>query len=287
MDYSVTQVYLNGEFVSDSEARIPATDRGLLHGRGLFETFRVRRRQPVYRLDQHLERMRTGAEFLGITPVPSRDSVEPVVRDLVDRCELDVARVRMTLTAGREGGRGASLLIQAWAATEYSRELYEVGASAETATVRRNETSPLCRIKSLNCLDNLLARDAARQAGANEALLLNTRGLVAEGSVSNVFVVRDRQLITPPVKDGVLPGVTRAAVLDIAREAGVEVAEVSIHLDDIAGADEAFLTNAVAGVLPLTSVNGVSIGQGKPGELTLRLRMLYEAAREMGEVRGS
>jgi branched-subunit amino acid aminotransferase/4-amino-4-deoxychorismate lyase len=270
-------VCLDGAIVPEADAKVAANDRGLLQGRGLFETFRVRRGRPVYRLADHLARLEAGAEVLGMTVRLALADVEQSVRLLAERCGLDDARVRLTLTAGTSD-TGGSVLIQARAATDYPERLYEVGASAIVAHVRRNETSPLSRVKSLNCLDNMLAREAARQAGADEALLLNSRGVLAEGSVTNVFVVRGGELLTPPLEDGALPGVTRAAVLELARGAGVAAGEAPIALDELTGAGEAFLTNAIAGVLPLVAVDGVRIGDGGPGVVTGRLRALYEAA---------
>ena len=152
--------------------------------------------------------------------------------------------------------------------------------SAAVAPVRRNETSPLSRIKSLNYLGNRLAREEVRRSGLDEALFLNTRGLLAEGSATNIFMVRRGQLLTPPVEDGALPGVTRGAVLDLAAVAGIPVCEASLAMDDLRGAEEAFLTNAVGGVMPLVSVDGLNLGSGRPGGVALRLRELYEKAAE-------
>jgi branched-subunit amino acid aminotransferase/4-amino-4-deoxychorismate lyase len=174
------------------------------------------------------------------------------------------------------------LLIQARPVTGYPAQLYMEGASAVIAATRRNETSPLAHIKSLNYLDNLLAREAARSAGAHEALLLNTRDLLADGSASNVFVVRAGELLTPPVEDGALPGITRAAVLDLAQAAGISAREVSLTEDDLRSAEEAFLTNAVGGVVPLVSVEGQPVGTGAPGELTRSVAALYDAAVSCG-----
>jgi len=122
----------------------------------------------------------------------------------------------------------------------------------------------------------VLAREAARVEGADEAIMLNGRGLIADGSAFNVFVVRDGSLQTPTVKDGALPGVTRGAVLELASEAGISAEEEALTLDDLRSADEAFLTNAIAGVMPLVSVDGGKIGDGRPGPLTRRIRELYE-----------
>ena len=267
-------VYLNGEYVPADEATIPALDAGVLFGRGVFETFRARRGS-VYRVDQHLQRLKAGAKTLSV-PLPQALAELPaIVRELARQCELDDARVRLTLTAGAEGGE-PSLLIEAKPATDYPPTMYERGADAVIASVRRNETSPLARMKTLNYADNVLAREAARSEGADEAIMLNSKGLIADGSAFNVFVVRDGQLRTPTVEDGALPGVTRGAVLEQASEAGIEPEEAALTPDDIRGADEAFLTNAIAGVMPLVSVDGGKIGDGGPGPLTERIRELYE-----------
>ena len=285
-------VYLDGVFALAGEARVAASDAGLLYGRGLFETFRTRR-GAVYLLQRHLARLEAGAQTLGIELPAALGGLGDIVRELSDRCGFDDARMRLTLTAGpstprlRSGQAGLrtspesghpTLLIQAQPVTNYPERMYEQGASAIIVPVRRNETSPLSRIKSLSCLDNILAREQARRAGADEALLLNTRGLLAEGSASNVFVLSGGELLTPPVEDGALPGVTRGAVLELAEEAGIPARQASLSYDKLRAADEAFLTNAVAGVLPMVSVDGVPVSAGVPGEATRRLRALYEAA---------
>ncbi len=272
----MTWVYLDGAYLPSEEAKVAADDAGLLYGRGLFETFRARR-GAVYLLERHFDRLEAGARTLGIVLPQTLADLRATVRTLTEQCELEDARVRLTLTAGSASGR-PSLLIQARAATDYPQRLYERGMSALVAPVRRNETSPLTRVKSLNCLDSLLAREQARRAGLDEALFLNTRGRLADGSATNVFLVRDGELLTPPVEDGALPGITRGAVLELAHAARIGAREVSLTLDDLRGTEEAFLTNAVAGLVPLVSVDGAKVGTGRPGPLTRRLSELYEAA---------
>ncbi|TAK56459.1 MAG: branched-chain amino acid aminotransferase, partial [Dehalococcoidia bacterium] len=155
--------------------------------------------------------------------------------------------------------------------------LYPRGASAVVADVRRNETSPLSRLKTLNYLNNLLARRAARAAGADEALFLNTRGDVAEGAASNVFIVRGRELLTPPASAGALPGIARATVLELAPTLGLTPRESTLTLDSIRTADEAFLTNSLMEVLPLVRLDGAPIAGGRPGSATQSLRAAYRA----------
>lgn len=269
-------IYLDGAFVHPREAKVAALDRGLLFGRGVFETFRAREGR-VFRLDRHAERLRAGCALLGIDPPLTAEQVERAVLELTRRCGLSDARVRLTVTAGPEGGP-ASTLMTARAADDYTPELHERGASVVVATVRRNETSPLSRVKSLQCLDSLLAREDARRRGADEALLLNTSGRLAEGAFTNVFLVRGGQLTTPPISEGALPGIARGAVLELALRSGLAVREAPVALEDALAADEAFLTNAVAGILPLTVIDGRPVGAGRPGSLTLRLRAALERA---------
>lgn len=280
----MTVVYLNGAFIPPEEARVAADDAAVLFGRGVYETFRARR-GAVFRLDEHVRRLREGAALLGIAPPPELAALAEVIRELAKRCGLEDARMRLTLTAGAFNGR-PSLLLQARPATDYPPELYRQGMTAITATVRRNETSPLSRIKSLNCLDNVMSRDQAQAAGAGTAILLNTQGLVAEASTANVFILCNRGLATPPVSDGALPGITRGVVLDLARKTGIAASERSLRPRELLEADEAFLTSAVMGVMPLISVDGRAIGTGQPGPLTQRLQRLYEAAASQATRRG-
>ena len=268
--------YQDGAFLPANEARVAAGDTGLLRGNGLFETFRARQGR-VYLLDRHMARLRAGADELAIAVPAEVERLPEIVSELAERCGLSDARVRLTLTAGPEDGQPV-LLLQAWPATDYPPEMYTHGVTAVIASVRRNETSPLTRIKSLSNLDNLLAKREALQAGADEALLLNTKGSLAEASIANLFIVLDGHIQTPHIADGVLPGVTRNAVLELAEAAEIAAREATLTVDDLRRADEAFLTNAIAGVLPLVAVDGRNVGSGEPGELTGRLRALYEAA---------
>jgi len=271
----VRWVYLNGELVAAEQAALPALDRGLLYGYGLFETMRSYGGR-VFRLAEHYRRLEAGAEMLAI-PVPlTLAALEEAVEATLARNGLPDAYVRLTVTAGPGGdGGNASVILFAREVTEYPPELRERGMAAVVSAVRRNETSPLARVKSLNCLDNLLAREEARRSGAGEALLLNTRDFIAEGAASNVFLVRNGTLVTPGVEAGALPGITRQAVLELAGEEGIEVVETSLALSDLAGAGEAFLTNSVMEVMPLVSVDGRPVGPGSPGPLTERLARRY------------
>src|SRR3972149_1912273 len=188
----------------------------------------------VFRQAEHYRRLEAGAEMLAI-PIPlTLAALEEAVEATLARHGLPGAYPRLTAAAGPGGdGGNASVVLFAREVTEYPPELRERGMAAVVSAVRRNETSPLARVKSLNCLDNLLAREEARRGGVGEAPLLSTRDFVAEGAASNVFLVRNGTPVTPGVAAGALPGITRQAVLELAGEEGIEVAETSLALSDL------------------------------------------------------
>jgi branched-subunit amino acid aminotransferase/4-amino-4-deoxychorismate lyase len=156
-----------------------------------------------------------------------------------------------------------------------SPEVYEQGIRAALVSAKRNSLSPLSRVKATNYLDNLVAYSEAVALGAEEAILLNEKGFIAEGSMSNIFLVAGGMLLTPSEESGILPGITREAVLELARELGVEATEGEIPLADLLRADEAFLTSSVREVLPITSIDNKPVAQGSPGPVTKRLMAAY------------
>ena len=267
-------IYLNGELVQQETATVSALDRGLLYGYGLFETMRSYGGR-VFRLEEHYQRLCRGAERVGIEAPFSLADLVGATKEVLQRNGLEDARVRLMLTAGAEGAAGSVILL-AREVTEYPRQLYRRGMSALVTSVRRNETSPLSGVKSLNYLENLLVREDARRQGVDEAILLNTRGLVAEGSASNVFLVLDGRLVTPNLSSGCLAGVTRQAVLELAAESGLEVIETDVELAAFEDASEAFLTGSVMEVMPLTRLDDGPVGSGRPGPVTGRLHRLYQ-----------
>jgi branched-subunit amino acid aminotransferase/4-amino-4-deoxychorismate lyase len=273
-------VFLNGQIIESDRAAIPALDRGLLHAYGLYETMRSHNGR-VFRLDAHYRRLSEGAAALDI-PLPlTLDDLRAAIDALLERNGLPDARIRLTVTAGpapESGEEHISSLLVAIPLTDYPPQLYERGMAAITSATRRNETSPLSRIKSLNYLDNLLARAEARRRGADRAIMLNTQGLVAEGCSSNLFLLQGERLITPSIDSGALPGITRAAVLELAQEAGIACLEGEVEPSMLGDASEAFLTGAIMGVMPLTRLDGRPLGSGQPGAMTIRVRRLYEQA---------
>jgi branched-chain amino acid aminotransferase len=258
-------------------ARIDPRDRGLLLGDGVFETFAAADGY-VYRLAEHLERLAAGAAVLGI-PVPAND-IERAVRAVLEANGLARGRaaLRLTLSHG-VGQRGLlapteprpNLLLTAVAAPALPETV-----TAVTASVRRNEHSPTASIKHLSFLDNVIARNEAARQGADEAIMRNTAGNVAEASAANVFTIEAGCLVTPAISEGALPGVTRQAVIDLAAELDIAAHDTVLTVERITGADEAFLTNSLIGVCPLVTLDGHTIGAATAGPMTLALKSAYE-----------
>ncbi|MFQ6099470.1 MAG: aminotransferase class IV [Armatimonadota bacterium] len=275
-------VYLNDSLVPLGEAKVPVTDRGFLYGDGVFETMRARRGR-VFRLRAHLGRLRRGLEVLGIELERTGEALADAIREVLEANRLSEAAVRLTITRGTGGTRldtegcdAPTLFIQATRFAPHAEQIYQQGFSAVTLPGLVNDRSPLSGIKSLNRLEHILARREAARAGVDEALLGDREGLVVEAAASNVFATRSDIVITPPVEAGALPGITRACVLDLLRERGVVVREEPLPLGGGgAGAfAEAWLTNSLMGVMPLTKVDGTPVGV--PGVVTSGLRGAYE-----------
>lgn len=259
--------YLNGSW-TDGPARVAAADRGFLLGDGLFETLAVRGGR-VWRVARHLARLRAGAAVLDI-PVTADDAeLAAAIRDTAGRNGVVDGLVRLTLTRGAGAGGlvpagpvEPTLLVSARARPVDDGPLRAVIAR----TTRRNELSPLAGIKSTSYLDGIIAQREAAARGAAAALLLNTRGRVAEGAIANIFARVGGRLVTPPVGEGALPGIMRAAVMALG-----DVFEAPLTEADLAGADEVMLTNS-AGVRALVEIDGRPVGDGRPGALTTALQ---------------
>jgi branched-chain amino acid aminotransferase group I len=279
-------IYLNGQLVPRFEAKLSPFDHGFLYGYGLFETMRAYNGR-IFRLDSHLTRLRCSVESIGLThSIPTTDagkqSLKAACMATLEANKLKNARVRLTVSAG-EGDMtpdpttcsSPTVLITARDLTPSPPEKYETGFKAAVSFLRRNSQSPLSRLKSTCYMENILARTAARAAGCDEAIFLNEQGYLAEGSMTNVFLVSHGELITPCFESGVLPGITRDAVLEIARTSNLKATERWVELNELIEAQEAFLTNSILELMPLVSVEGRLIGSGKPGKLTRDLLSAY------------
>ncbi|MFC2021743.1 aminotransferase class IV [Chloroflexota bacterium] len=273
-------VYLNGSLVPRSQALISVLDYGFLYGFGLFETMRAYGGQ-VFRLDNHLNRLARSAAILGL-PTETL-GLKRAVTDTIRANQLGDARIRITISIGE--GRMApdpstcskpTVLILAGRYKPYPAQVYGKGFGAIVSSIRRNSQSPLSGLKSANYLESMLARQEARDAGVDEAICLNEKGLLAEASMSNIFLVTDGILRTPGQENGILPGITRETVLELTPQLGINTLEHDIRLDDLINAQEAFITNSLIEVMPLTEVGGKPVGSGRPGPLTKRLMAAYK-----------
>lgn len=274
-------VYLNGSLMPLSQARLSPLDYGFLYGYGLFETMRAYSGR-IFRLEKHLARLSRSAKLLGID-LESIPDLEKALYNTLQANNLSHARIRLTLSGG-EGEplpdlviRVPTVLIVARSYTPYPRQVYKQGFKAIVSHIRRNTQSPASAMKSLNYLDNLLARQEAKLAGADEAILLNEQGFLAEGSMSNIFLVSGNALLTPSEDSGILPGITRGVVLEeLAPSLGMKKIERKIALKELLQADEAFFTNSLIEIMPLTQVGGQNIGSGRAGAVTQRLIAAYK-----------
>ena len=284
------KIWFEGAIVGEGEARLPVTDHGLLYGDGVFEGIRVFSGR-VFRLDEHLARLASGAKALDLALPHPVTRIREIVLETVRAHARPEAYVRLVVTRG-EGALGVDptschsprLFCIVADVHIYPAEKLASGIALVTSSLRRPPADVLDpRVKSLNYLNNVLAKGEARRQGADEALLLNVAGNVAEAAVANVFAYGGGTLVTPPVSDGALEGMTRRTVLELAGTLGIPTAERSLTRFDLLAADEVFLTGSGAGVVPVSRLDGRSIGSGLPGELWSKLRRAYlDAAPGLG-----
>lgn len=268
-------IWCNGEFRRDT-LEVAATDRGLAHGLGAFETLLALEGRPVA-WERHLVRLREGAGQLGIALRDSAGWQEAAI-ELLARCDLAAgrARLRLALTAGSgdlrrlETGGDARVWLTAGPCPPPP-----VSLTLATAPFPRNERSPLAGIKCASYAENLLALDHARRHGADEALFLNTRGEICEAATANLFIEIDGKLVTPPLDSGCLPGTARARVLEWAGGLGIACEERTLPAAALTGAVGLFLTSATRGVVPVTALDGVPVPLG-PGGFAARLGEVFE-----------
>jgi branched-chain amino acid aminotransferase len=271
--------WVNGRLVGEAEPSLSLLERGLTLGDGVFETM-LAAGSNLFRPAEHLERLARGASLLAIA-LPAPEHLLAAVQDTLSANRLSAAVVRLTVSRGPDPGRGLDVspaltpTIIVRAMPYQPRAIRRTGLTAVFASLRRNENSPLSRVKSLSYADSVLARLEARRRGADEAILLNTRGEVCCASAANLFVVKGDVLTTPPGESGALPGVTRRCLLELAAARGLAVREAPVLSEDLWAADEAFLTNTVIGVAGLTSVERRPIGAGRLGERTRSLAADY------------
>jgi branched-chain amino acid aminotransferase len=273
------QVYISGKLYDKDDAKISVYDHGLLYGDGVFEGIRSYGGKP-FRLEAHLKRLYDSARAIRLEVPMTADEIAKAVGDTLAVNQIQDGYIRLVVTRGAgylgldpRRTSNPQVIIITDHISMYPDEIYEKGMSLVTVSTVRNHPNALSpRIKSLNYLNNILAKIEGVDAGSPEALMLNVDGKVAECSGDNVFAVDGRTLKTPPPDAGILEGITREIVMDLARDAGYEVRETSLIRHDLYTADECFLTGTAAEVVPVVSLDGRKIGTGQPGPVTRDLR---------------
>ncbi|MCL6519202.1 MAG: branched-chain-amino-acid transaminase [Armatimonadetes bacterium] len=283
-------VYLNGKFVPLEDAKITVYDHGLLYGDGAFEGIRVYSRK-VFKLREHIQRLYRSTHAMMINLPISQKEMEEAILELLRRNEVQDGYIRITVTRGVGLGldprvcKTPTIIIMSDKLSLYPEEMYRNGLHVVTVSTRVCPAQCLePRIKSLGkYVANIQAKIEANRVNAGEGLMLNTEGYVAEATGDNIFIVKDDKLITPPPYAGILEGITRNTVIDLAKGMGIPVEERLFTLFDVYIADECFLTGTAAEVIPVVQVDGRTIGNGQPGNMTKRL---IEAFRTLTKTEG-
>ena len=283
------KIYIDGKFYSEANAKISVFDHGLLYGDGIFEGIRFYNGR-VFRLGEHLDRLWDSARSICLEIPMTKQGMTHAILETIRQNHLRDGYIRLLVTRGI-GNLGLNptqckwpSIIIAAAIALYRENLYRKGLTIVTcATHRCNPGALNPAVKSLNYLNNVMARIEANLAGADEALMLNDAGNVAECTADNIFIVKRGQIVTPPVTAGALRGITRSVVFEIAAEVGIKTLKADITRHDVFVADECFLTGTAAEIVPVVKVDGRSIGNGKPGPITTRIIARFrEMTRETG-----
>ncbi|MFN4259600.1 MAG: branched-chain-amino-acid transaminase [Gemmataceae bacterium] len=273
------KVYINGQYFDKPDAKVSVYDHGFLYGDGVFEGLRIYSGK-VFRLREHIDRLYESARHIKLEIPLSPDQMTDAVNDAVRVNDKKDGYIRLVVSRGA-GYLGLDprrtsdpqVIIIVDDITLYPAELYEKGMEICTVTTIRNHPNALNpRIKSLNYLNNILAKIEAVQAGVPEAIMLNHKGEVAECTGDNIFLVKRGELRTPSIEAGILEGITRNAIMELARQANIPVREMPLTRHDVYSADECFLTGTAAEVIAIVQCDGRVIGAGKPGPITKMLR---------------
>jgi len=276
------KIYLNGKFVGRNEARISVFDHGFLYGDGVFEGIRSYNRL-IFKLKEHIDRLYETAHTLMLAIPMTKDEMTGAIVAILKENKLDDAYIRVIVTRG-EGDLGLDpkkcpgqpgIVIIADKITLYPAELYQKGLEIVTVPTVRNHPEALNpRLKSLNYLNNILAKIEANNAGVCEAIMLDNQGFVAECTGDNIFIAKQGALFTP--SQGRLRGITRDAVMALAEAQGVKTTECLLTRHEVYNADECFLTGTAAEIIPVVKVDGRVIGTGRPGPITEKMRQLFQ-----------
>lgn len=278
-------IFLNNRFVKKEEAVVSVYDHGFLYGDGVFEGIRMYNGN-VFRLDDHMKRLYESAHSIMLQIPLEKEELTELVVETCRKNGLQDAYIRLVISRG-VGDLGlnpytckeAGVIIIAEPLALFPKRLYETGIEVVTVPSRRNRADVLSpKVKSLNYLNNILVKIEASLAGVNEALMMNDQGYVAEASGENIFIVKDGVIKTPPGYVGALEGITRNAIIELAKNAQLDIREDVFTRHDVYTADEVFLTGTAAEVIAVVKVDGRQIGNGKPGEITNQLLALFREA---------
>ncbi len=278
------KVYINGTLYAKEDAKISVYDHGLLYGDGVFEGMRSYH-GTVFRLDKHIDRLWRSAEAIFLTIPMTKQKLCDAVVETLEANNFKDAYVRLVVTRGAgslglgpDKTRDPQVIIITDYIELYPDEFYEKGLEIITSTIIRNHPRALsASIKSLNYLNNILAKIEGLKSGCHETLMLNYQNEVAECTGDNIFLVAKGAVYTPPVDACILEGITREAVMELARQGGLQVHETPLTTQDVYQADECFLTGSAAEVVPVIRVDGHTIGSGYPGPITLDLKDRFHA----------
>lgn len=276
-------ISINGVIQNDpNDAKIPVMDRGFLFGDSIYETL-ITFNKKLFRLEKHLTRLKNSAERLNLDITVGMDDIVQYMQKTVDAANQNNLKVRLVVTRGvgalsldPTGDYQNNIVVIAMPRPDNPDWWYEKGVNVIIADVQR--TSPKSmdpNIKSGNYLNNVMAYRQARQQGAFEAIMLNQNGLVTEATTSNAWIIKDGKILTPPIGEGLLEGITRSTLLEIAKSRNYDIGEKSLTPSDIYSADEMFLTSTSRFIVPVVQVGEKTIGSGKPGEMTMKLQDIF------------
>jgi branched-chain amino acid aminotransferase len=275
-------VYVNGKFLSRDDAKVSVFDHGFLYGDGIYETMRAYRGR-IFFLGKHLARLKQSADAISLALPLSLDKISEALNEALTVNKLNEAYVRIQISRG-DGEIGLdpalcpapTMVIMTRPFKDYPPELYSNGVAVAIVQIRRNHPLALDpAIKATNFLNTILAKIESLKTGAYEGIMLNWKGYVAEGTISNIFTVRKGVLQTPDLETGILEGITRDLVLHLARREKIPTRELLMRPKDLTRVDECFITNTTIEVLPVTTIDGHPVGNGRPGPITERLMQAY------------
>jgi branched-chain amino acid aminotransferase len=278
------KIYIDGAYYDKEDAKISVYDHGLLYGDGIFEGIRIYSGK-IFKLEEHIKRLYRSAAALRLVIPMKQDEMERTVEEAVGLNEKKDGYIRLVVTRGK-GNLGidptscpsATVIIMVEDIQLYPEELYEKGIRIITASIRRLSGDILDpRIKTLNYLNNIMAKMEAQDAGCPEAVLLNKEGYVSECTADNIFIFREGELLTPAPWLGILEGITRGTILELAQKQGIPYRETTLTCFDLYTADECFLTGSGAELIPVTKIDGRPIGSGLPGEISKKIKEAFTA----------